>query len=852
MVCEESSSDTAPSSEFYKIASVDSSFSSAESSFRELDDAFLQTQARIWLGEVLQIRLDEQIIISELLADGELLFQVSKVVWKFLLAKHMELRHSKFYKNQPFASKKISGRYRPYSNVDSFLKICKILGLTGVDLFSPSDVVERRNTRRVCMCIRSFSKKSRSMNINVPDFDIVTCMVAMPKDLVGCIRRSIELSHSILADSSDSYCYQKHARGKSRQGYSATGSTRDCKPYSDQSEYTENQHLVLQFDGLGTDDLYDYTSETNYDVESPMVEFGSVYMPENFDQLGIQNQHRNEDFNDDFELLCSMESLQCHCSKNVEHDCELIWSSSHPFGDLRADLIGMTSHLDNRVEKIQESRFMDFDYFEHVLSGWTPSNDRIPCTIDASSHANDGKDPDLFQEGNSTPNVPQSVSSHGSNPTPNTTENGNCFEIGDNMEVAGMSCLSREALNLGDQFDAENNCQNIESFKLNNDKSGHWDKIKEEHESQGIMKCKEMAYGITYNERYSYFVKKFEETEHSLYCSDWYFRNSNSSDRTVPHSNDISSTSLKKLLAYEERNSQVDLKCLDNASCNQSGECPSDQSYYLPESCKWDQKGKFAMTSYRNNGNKSSPCILEDGLYEETTPCKQKTSEILMSKVMLSSLRNEDVVSGAAIELGTDGKELNNDCLALASNSIGVDDSEKCPNIGDEVNDFCKGVATQYMGNGDGGQKILLDLITNNVVPVNCDDQRLKLELNDGHQACQYEKDPFYLSEHTHEEIKPDDDSLHSLEKTDVGAIEIPKEKTQKRLLLRSVLGGAAAVGLLVMVLHLRRNGGEKAAQPSMASSHKGKEKIQKKSPLKVKRISTTKGIYPAEKLKLK
>lgn len=96
------------------------------------------------------------------------------------------------------------------------------------------------------MCIRSFSKKSRSMNINVsfmifphnlnlfvlifyavvfanvrtwcqvPDFDSVTCMVAMPKNLVGCIRRSIELSHSILADSS-SHNLQKPARGKSRQ-----------------------------------------------------------------------------------------------------------------------------------------------------------------------------------------------------------------------------------------------------------------------------------------------------------------------------------------------------------------------------------------------------------------------------------------------------------------------------------------------------------------------------------------------------------------------------------------------------------------------------------------------------------
>lgn len=33
----------------------------------------LQTQTRIWLGEVLQIRLDDQLVTSELLADGELL-----------------------------------------------------------------------------------------------------------------------------------------------------------------------------------------------------------------------------------------------------------------------------------------------------------------------------------------------------------------------------------------------------------------------------------------------------------------------------------------------------------------------------------------------------------------------------------------------------------------------------------------------------------------------------------------------------------------------------------------------------------------------------------------------------------
>ncbi|KAL0332595.1 UNVERIFIED_CONTAM: protein OPAQUE10 [Sesamum calycinum] len=100
---------------------IDSSPSSAESSFRELDEVFLQTQTRIWLGEVLNARFDEELHISDLLQDGEILFEVSKVVWNSLLTKCMELRHLR-HKHGPFGSKKSSGRYRPYSNVDSFLK----------------------------------------------------------------------------------------------------------------------------------------------------------------------------------------------------------------------------------------------------------------------------------------------------------------------------------------------------------------------------------------------------------------------------------------------------------------------------------------------------------------------------------------------------------------------------------------------------------------------------------------------------------------------------------------------------------------------------------------------------------
>ncbi|XP_020580542.1 uncharacterized protein LOC110024745 [Phalaenopsis equestris] len=150
-------------------------------------------QTRIWLGEVLDVSFDEDVAILDLLADGELLFQVSKKVWKMLLRKYGEVKHSKMHIYERTSSGKSDGRYMPYPKVDSFLKICQILGLNGIDLFSPSDVVEKRDIRRVCMCIRSLSKKARSKKLNVPDFDFVTYNIAMPTRLVGSICRNLEL-----------------------------------------------------------------------------------------------------------------------------------------------------------------------------------------------------------------------------------------------------------------------------------------------------------------------------------------------------------------------------------------------------------------------------------------------------------------------------------------------------------------------------------------------------------------------------------------------------------------------------------------------------------------------------------
>ncbi|MCI15042.1 hypothetical protein A2U01_0036177, partial [Trifolium medium] len=169
-----------------------------------------------------------------------------------------------------------------------------------------------------------------------------------------------------------------------------------------------------------------------------------------------------------------------------------------------------------RVEQDQESRIVDYNYFEHALfrnsasvTG-TPTNDKT-SVMDVTSYAKNKKDYDMIGEVNSTPNVHQSASSQGSNPTPQSIESGSCFDVSDNMEVlqvAGMSCLTREPLNLGDLFDAENNVQNIESFKSHTDKNYQWDKIKE-FEAQDIMKSKELVYNIASSERSSYPIELY-------------------------------------------------------------------------------------------------------------------------------------------------------------------------------------------------------------------------------------------------------------------------------------------------------------------------------------------------------
>jgi hypothetical protein len=45
----------------------------------------------------------------------------------------------------------------------TLFQLCQKLGLAGVDLFSPSEVVEKKDIRKVCLCIRALSRKARSI-----------------------------------------------------------------------------------------------------------------------------------------------------------------------------------------------------------------------------------------------------------------------------------------------------------------------------------------------------------------------------------------------------------------------------------------------------------------------------------------------------------------------------------------------------------------------------------------------------------------------------------------------------------------------------------------------------------------
>lgn len=143
---------------------------SSSASFRESDVEFLQDKAREWLEAVLEEKLDPETSLQELLADGTILYRVSQIIKEE--TGHIDGSPAHVLAS-PEIPRKNSLKYQPYPYVEAFLKVCKEVGLLDVDLFNPSDAVDQKDIRHVCVCLRRLSKKARTLNIQVPDFDNV-------------------------------------------------------------------------------------------------------------------------------------------------------------------------------------------------------------------------------------------------------------------------------------------------------------------------------------------------------------------------------------------------------------------------------------------------------------------------------------------------------------------------------------------------------------------------------------------------------------------------------------------------------------------------------------------------------
>ncbi|KAG0615937.1 hypothetical protein M758_5G077800 [Ceratodon purpureus] len=142
-------------------------------SFRESDVEFLQTEAREWLEAVLEEKLDPGTSLQDLLADGTVLYRVSQIVKEHL--SKVKGRHTEHLPAgaipSPDVNRRTSLKYQPYSYVEAFLKVCKDVGLLDLDLFNPSDAVDKKDIRHVCVCLRRLSKKARTLNVQLPEFD---------------------------------------------------------------------------------------------------------------------------------------------------------------------------------------------------------------------------------------------------------------------------------------------------------------------------------------------------------------------------------------------------------------------------------------------------------------------------------------------------------------------------------------------------------------------------------------------------------------------------------------------------------------------------------------------------------
>ncbi|XP_011011333.1 PREDICTED: uncharacterized protein LOC105115943 isoform X2 [Populus euphratica] len=751
-----------------------SSSSSSESSFRELDDVFLQTQARIWLGEVLQTRSDEQLPIADLIADGELLFETSRVIWRMLSTKHMELRYVKAYKYEPFASRRSCGsRYLPYSNVDSFLKICKILGMAGIDLFSPSDVVEKRDTRKVCMCIRSLSKKARSSHLNVPDFDIVTYTVAMPTDMVGNIRRNLELSHHSFSSSASKTPHHE-PRQRSRQMNSDS------------------------MNSLGASLSVKGHSSVQCSLE-----------------LEDQNQHIDECSKRQWHEDHLNESTRSIYSQHLENDHHLDGGLSTSVVESNMYLGSRSSYTENRTKHSCENSGMDLIHFNRSLE-------------DDASVVGDSEDCS----------------------TPRGNRN-------DDVEVSSTSSMSSvsgpvQKLNFEDQLDEEDDFNTVWFPESSNSKVTFLiKKSLDRSESQEK---------VIYNTPVGSLITDCEESPFDMKVTDIGFSSKLSVPCTqIEHSDH----------AFLHKSGSCMSQANTDLGYGEERELFADWSSFSHEFNQWDQKGKhrFAVVPTRA----SSLSLSQVDSPEENLPSVQSKARgdaLWPENTNIKGIIGDNGTEGhnaTMVESDLENGKLPNKCLQTTCFNSIKNNTHKESDSPDRISamvDSEKSHEFKSSKDSSGFQQLCDSSVFQSQGPQIPDEHRCSTtgySENVGENSDQvsiYAKKDTICSTENMDRVDDQDHEkvqILAIENSNVTeglSVEKADCKPPRRLLLKTVAKGTAVVGVLLFLLHFRKNDTEKTDQSVKQSNRLRKANGRNFSSLKSQKGSRTNRMYPAEKLR--
>eukprot|EP00898_Chlorokybus_atmophyticus_P002478 jgi/Chlat1/3230/Chrsp22S03511 len=133
------------------------------------DVEFLLRRSRWWLEATLNQDFGSTDDFATLIQDGTILQQVAKGLKRMRTQPNI-IKSAAFGKRE----KNAPGGFMNYARASDFTIVCQEFGVNDVELCSSADIVDKRNTRRVCTCIRLLAKNALEQGLDVLDFDEVS------------------------------------------------------------------------------------------------------------------------------------------------------------------------------------------------------------------------------------------------------------------------------------------------------------------------------------------------------------------------------------------------------------------------------------------------------------------------------------------------------------------------------------------------------------------------------------------------------------------------------------------------------------------------------------------------------